>query len=459
MEQYGLLAPLHDLVECIEQGLRENRSAAGGELAPQVGHDNLGKARRTGALGHLDPGPAGTPVATGLTACERLGRRRGGSQHQGAPMELRQLGSHLARVVARATSLFVALLMLLVDDDEAEIGKRTEERRARAHHHAGRTRTNHIPLVEALARGKARMEHRHRVTETRAEATNSLRRERDLGHEHTGRATMCQNALDGGQIHLGLTRTGHAVDQDHVTGRGLGRPCNRGEGVLLPSRELFGRGCVCGGKRGGALASAPTAALLHRHHAALLERANRGGQVAVHEIEFARGDRSAGKRIDELALAHRALGGLERAALLGETHPTHGNGRDGRRFIRIRAVFQPHDLAGTARGQQQAQALGKRCHIFAAHPKRELGRGGRERRGGNDLANRLDAGRLETFRARELSQRLGARDNVPRLDAPTKRNENRGAHLADPIKSEGHPIRKGLGQRPRRNVDHHGDIA
>ena len=52
---------------------------------------------------------------------------------------------------------------------------------------------------------------------------------------------MRQNALDGGQIHLGLTRTGHAVDQDHVTGRGLGRPCNRGEGVLLPSRELFGR--------------------------------------------------------------------------------------------------------------------------------------------------------------------------------------------------------------------------
>ena len=77
--------------------------------------------------------------------------------------------------------------------------ERTEERRARAHHHAGRTRTNHIPLVEALARGKARMEHRHRVAETRAEATNSLRRERDLGHEHTGRATMCQNALDGGR--------------------------------------------------------------------------------------------------------------------------------------------------------------------------------------------------------------------------------------------------------------------
>ena len=48
-----------------------------------------------------------------------------------------------------------------------------------------------------------------------------------------------------------------------------------------------------------------------------------------------RGDRTTGKHIDELALAHRALGGFERPALLGEAHPPCGNGRDGRRLICI----------------------------------------------------------------------------------------------------------------------------
>ena len=81
-------------------------------------------------------------------------------------MEPRQLGGNLARMVTRAAPLLVALLVLLVDDDESEVGKRAEERRTRAHHHTGGTGAHHVPLIQALSRREARVEHRDRVAET-----------------------------------------------------------------------------------------------------------------------------------------------------------------------------------------------------------------------------------------------------------------------------------------------------
>ena len=73
--------------------------------------------------------------------------------------------------------------MLLVDDDDPELLKRAEERRTGTHHDAGRTGAHHVPLVEALASGEARMEDRHHVTEARTETTDRLGGERDLGNE------------------------------------------------------------------------------------------------------------------------------------------------------------------------------------------------------------------------------------------------------------------------------------
>ena len=137
VQQHGLLALLHHLIERIEQGLGEDRAATGDELAAQVGHDDLGQAGRAGALGHLDAGPAGAVVRAGLATGERLGRGRGGPQHQGATVELRKLSGDLTRMITRAAPLLVALLVLLIDDDETQVGKWAEERRARAHHHAG----------------------------------------------------------------------------------------------------------------------------------------------------------------------------------------------------------------------------------------------------------------------------------------------------------------------------------
>ena len=66
--------------------------------------------------------------------------------------------------------------MLLVDDDQAEIGERREHGRARPHADPRRTRSEPAPLVEALAGGERRMQHRDPVAEARAEAMKRLRR-------------------------------------------------------------------------------------------------------------------------------------------------------------------------------------------------------------------------------------------------------------------------------------------
>ena len=91
------------------------------ELAAQVGNANLGQHGVSRALGHLDACPSDTVERAAAAAVEGLGRRRSRAQHERAAIATRHLGRHLARMVARAGTLLIAGLVLLVDDDEAQV--------------------------------------------------------------------------------------------------------------------------------------------------------------------------------------------------------------------------------------------------------------------------------------------------------------------------------------------------
>ena len=80
------------------------------------------------ALGHLDTRPGGTVIRAAAAAVEGLGRRRGRTQHERAAIAARHLGRHLARVVTRAGALLVTGLVLLINDNEAQVVKRAKER-------------------------------------------------------------------------------------------------------------------------------------------------------------------------------------------------------------------------------------------------------------------------------------------------------------------------------------------
>ena len=59
--------------------------------------------------------------------------------------------------------------MLLVDDDQPEVGDRREDRRARADADPRLAAAQPVPLVAALARAQPRVQHRDPVAEARAE--------------------------------------------------------------------------------------------------------------------------------------------------------------------------------------------------------------------------------------------------------------------------------------------------
>ncbi len=114
--------------------------------------------------------------------------------------------------------------MLLVDHDQTQLLDRREHRRARAHAHARLSGPQSPPLLPALSRGQARVQHRHRLPEAPHEAADDLRGECDLRHQHDRAPAASQRARRGAQIHLCLTRPGDSVQQQR---RGLGSPPTR----------------------------------------------------------------------------------------------------------------------------------------------------------------------------------------------------------------------------------------
>ena len=57
------------------------------------------------------------------------------------------------------------------------------------------------------------MEDRHAVAEPLPDASDRLRRKRDLGHEHDRPEPALERGSAGLEIHLGLARAGRPVEQ------------------------------------------------------------------------------------------------------------------------------------------------------------------------------------------------------------------------------------------------------
>ena len=88
------------------------------------------------------------------------------------------------------------MLLLLVEDQQAGILKRCEDRRARADHDAGFAARDAPPFVIAFAHAQARVEHRDGFSEVRGHFMQQLWRERNLRHEQHGGAALIQRALN-----------------------------------------------------------------------------------------------------------------------------------------------------------------------------------------------------------------------------------------------------------------------
>ncbi len=112
-----------------------------------------------------------------------LDRRRRRGEHDRDFLLARAHHRHVAGVIAHAVLLLVGRVVLLIDDDQAEIGVGQEQRRARADHDRHLARRHRRPGARALARRELRMPFRRPHAEALREAIEELRGERDLRHQ------------------------------------------------------------------------------------------------------------------------------------------------------------------------------------------------------------------------------------------------------------------------------------
>ena len=151
---------------------------------------------------------------------------------------------HVARLIGDALLLLVALVMLLIDDDQAEIGEGQEERRAGADHELRLALGDRAP--DAPAHRRADMPECHSAG--RAPKRSSQRVMNWLVSAISGISTSACLPLrerlgDGLEIDFGLAGAGDAVEQGHAEARAEMR------------REFAGRFRLLG--RRGATAPSP----------------------------------------------------------------------------------------------------------------------------------------------------------------------------------------------------------
>ena len=137
----------------------------------------------------------------------------GGTEHERRAALFRAHFRDLFGVIAGVGLADITGVVLLVDDDDADVLKGREHRRARTYGDPRLAVPHALPLVVALPRVQSRVHERDLVAETGAEETEDLRCERDLRHEHDRGLSRREHALYDGHVDFRLAASRHAVQE------------------------------------------------------------------------------------------------------------------------------------------------------------------------------------------------------------------------------------------------------
>ena len=127
---------------------------------------------------------------------ERLQRRSGGAKERNGAFETRAIHGGIASVIARDFFLLVARFLFFVDDDEAEIFERREDRGARAYYDADVSVPHAPPFAGAFDVRQGAVQHGYVFAEPRADQAADPERQRDFGNEHDGGLPAREGGLD-----------------------------------------------------------------------------------------------------------------------------------------------------------------------------------------------------------------------------------------------------------------------
>ena len=208
-QDHDLLFALEAFFDFFGQLARDDLLVSGFlKLLPHVDDFDFGQRALLHAVGQFDQ-----RVLVLLRVEIGLERRRGRAQHDDG---IRHLGAHhgdVARVIARRFFLLVGGVVFFVDDDQRQIGDRSEYRRARAHDHARFAALDAVPLLGAFLVGERRVQDGDFVSEDLMQVGGDGWGEADLGDQQDGRASGLEHRAHGGEIDRGLARSGDAVQQ------------------------------------------------------------------------------------------------------------------------------------------------------------------------------------------------------------------------------------------------------
>ncbi len=176
-EQQRLLAALERDLDRLGEP-RRDIAAARRALAGQVDRFDDGQVLAAEPLRQLQAVVAAAPrIDLGL---DRRRRRR---QHHRELGDVPAHHRHVAGMVMHAVLLLVDRVVLLIDDDQAEVRIGQEQRRARPGDDADLAARHALPGAGAQARAQLRMPFRRAHAESRGEAIEGLRGERDFRHQ------------------------------------------------------------------------------------------------------------------------------------------------------------------------------------------------------------------------------------------------------------------------------------
>ena len=232
-EDEALLAAREPGGEGVAEGRAEDGVAAGLEHGPAVHDLDAREALRADALREEE-----ALVLAPQRVRVRFDGGSGRAENHRAPLEARAHHRHVAAVVARALVLLVRPVVLLVDDDQPEIGNRREHRGARSDDHPRVALPDAPPLVVPLPRRELAVQHGHRPPEARPRGPQEHRRQADLGDEDDRAAAPFERRLDGTEVDLRLAAAGHAVEQERAE-HAAGERVEQGEerGLLVRRRH------------------------------------------------------------------------------------------------------------------------------------------------------------------------------------------------------------------------------
>ena len=355
-------------------------------LAAHVDQLDLGQRAIHHAVAQFDPRVF---AALGIVPAFERRRSRAHDHHRAG-----QLGAHhghVARVVARRFLLLVALVVLLVDQNQPQVGRGGKDSRARADDDGRVAAADATPLLAALLGRERGVQQRDLLPEGGVEQAGGLRREADLRHEQDGRQAAVESLLHGGEIDGSFSRTSYAIKQ-----KGMECPernGERGQRIGLRGVEAERRG------RGRQAAEAKQLRpLLDAHQPAPHQSLqSRRGQIAAAQFgerQFA----AAGRKLGQNCLL---LFGQRGQARVGNEHG--------------KALHAPRIALG---GRGLA-----RDPLFAQHggQKRQRCRGRRAQRGDFDRLTRgqpLQHAMLHVVAfGRKLLRTARARLGVPSLDS------------------------------------------